>query len=83
MSNETGMFKLYDIRAKQQALTGEMKSRLVAALAEYYRESVQADTVVLCRDARLYCAGLMDKVLTMDSGSDAEPAVIGGLRVLK
>ena len=63
MSNETGMFKLYDIRAKQQALTGEMKSRLVAALARYYRESVQADTVVLCRDARLYCAGLMDKVL--------------------
>ena len=63
MSEELHMFKLYDIRTKRENLTDEVIFRLITALAKYYRESVQVDSVYVGRDARLYCAELMDKVL--------------------
>ncbi|MBQ0072236.1 MAG: hypothetical protein KBS81_10375, partial [Spirochaetales bacterium] len=49
-----GMFKTYDIRTKQQKLSGEMKERLYSAVALYYRDVVHAPSVVIGRDARLY-----------------------------
>ena len=57
------MFKLYDIRTKRQELSEEDIVRLLAAIAKYYKESVQVSSVFLGRDARLYCAELMDKAL--------------------
>ena len=57
------MFKLYDIRIKRQNLTDEDVECLLGAVAKYYKESVRVDSVFLGRDARIYCAELMDKAL--------------------
>ena len=63
MNSDYQMFKMYDIRTKKQNLSEDTESRLVCALAEYYRSSVKADTVFVGRDSRLYCAELMDRIL--------------------
>ncbi len=55
-----GMFKLYDIRAKEQNLTDEIRERLYNAIVFYYKESLKASSVVICRDARLYVPQLVE-----------------------
>lgn len=49
-----GMFKAYDIRTKIQNLSGENKERLCNAITCYYKNTLKVDSVVICRDARLY-----------------------------
>lgn len=58
--NELGMFKQYDVRTKWQNLSAEMKDKLCRAIAVYYRDNVKAESVVICRDARLYVPELAD-----------------------
>ena len=48
MSNETGMFKLYDIRAKQQTLTEEMKS--AAKILEFEHAAYLRDRINKLRE---------------------------------
>ena len=48
-----GMFKPYDIRTKRENLTPAMLDRLCASAAVYYRDVVKAESIVICRDARL------------------------------
>lgn len=55
-----GMFKLYDIRTKEHNLTPQLKDRLYNALAVYYKDSVKAGSIVICRDARLYVPELVE-----------------------
>jgi phosphomannomutase len=55
-----GMFKLYDIRTKEQNLTDEIRQRLYNAIVLYYKESVKASSIVICRDARLYVPQLVE-----------------------
>lgn len=57
------MFKLYDIRTKRQNLSDGDVDRLLGAVARYYKESVQVESVFLGRDARIYCAEMMDRAL--------------------
>ncbi|MBQ8075207.1 MAG: hypothetical protein IJ237_04395 [Oscillospiraceae bacterium] len=57
------MFKLYDIRTKRQNLTQEDVDCLLGAVAKYYKESVGVESVFLGRDARIYCAEMMDRAL--------------------
>lgn len=61
MSADITMFKLYDIRTKYQNLGDAEVDRLIAAIARYYKESVKVDSIYIARDARLYCAKLMDR----------------------
>ena len=55
-----GMFKLYDIRTKEQNLTEEIRERLYNAIVLYYKENLKATSVVICRDARLYVPQLVE-----------------------
>ncbi len=55
-----GMFKLYDIRTKEQNLTDKIRDRLYNAIVLYYKESLKASSVVICRDARLYVPQLVE-----------------------
>ncbi len=55
-----GMFKLYDIRTKEQNLTDKIRDRLYNAIVLYYKESLKASSVVICRDARLYVPELVE-----------------------
>ncbi len=55
-----GMFKLYDIRTKEQNLTDKIRERLYSAIVLYYKESLKAKSVVICRDARLYVPQLVE-----------------------
>ena len=55
-----GMFKLYDIRTKEQNLTDEIRDRLYNAIVLYYKDSLKATSVVICRDARLYVPQLVE-----------------------
>ena len=57
-----GMFKLYDIRTKEQNLTKEIRDRLYNAIVFYYKESLKATSVVICRDARLYVPQLVEEL---------------------
>lgn len=52
------MFKQYDIRTRQNALTAEVKERLYNAIAVYFRDYVRVKMVVIGRDARLYAPEL-------------------------
>ncbi len=63
MDNTAEMFKLYDIRTKHQNLTHEDSRRVITAIARYFKDSVQVDSIYIARDARLYCAELMDMAL--------------------
>lgn len=55
-----GMFKLYDIRTKEQNLTDKIRERLYNAIVLYYKENLKASSVVICRDARLYVPQLVE-----------------------
>ncbi len=55
-----GMFKLYDIRTKEQNLTATIRERLYNAIVVYFKESVKASSIVICRDARLYVPQLVE-----------------------
>ena len=55
-----GMFKLYDIRTKEQNLTEEIREHLYNAIVLYYKENLKATSVVICRDARLYVPQLVE-----------------------
>ncbi len=55
-----GMFKLYDIRTKEQNLTEEIRERLYNAIVLYYKDSLKCTSVVICRDARLYVPQLVE-----------------------
>lgn len=48
-----GMFKAYDIRTPARQLTPELAERLAYAEAQYFREQLGTNTVILCREARL------------------------------
>lgn len=63
MSVDKKMFKLYDIRTKYQNLSDEDADRVIAAIGRYYKESVKVSSLYIARDARLYCAKLMDRML--------------------
>ena len=67
MSDSLKMFKLYDIRTKHQNLSSEEAERVIAAIARYYKESVKVSSVYVARDARLYCAELLDKAVEVFS----------------
>ena len=55
-----GMFKLYDIRTKEQNLTDKIRERLYNAIVLYYKENLKASSVVICRDARLYVPQIVE-----------------------
>lgn len=55
-----GMFKSYDIRTKNNKLSDELRLRLCNAVALYYRDCLNVDSVVICRDARLYVPQLAE-----------------------
>lgn len=59
------MFKMYDIRTKHQNLSAQDADRLIAAIARYYKETLGVRGVVLARDARLYCARLLDRAVEL------------------
>lgn len=56
-----GMFKAYDIRTPAAQLPLALSERLAYAEAQYFREQLGADTVVLCRDARLSGARYLEQ----------------------
>ena len=56
-----GMFKAYDIRTPAAQLPLALSERLAYADAQYFREQLRADTVVLCRDARLSGARYLEQ----------------------
>lgn len=60
---QLGMFKLYDIRTKEHNLTPALKERLYNAIAVYFRDSVKARSIVICRDARLYVPELVEGLM--------------------
>jgi phosphomannomutase len=47
------MFKAYDIRTPAKQLTLDLSERLAYAEAQYFRETLGANKVILCREARL------------------------------
>ena len=57
-----GMFKPYDIRTKIEKLSDENLSRLSESVALYYKNTLSADSVVLCRDARLYAPKVVESL---------------------
>ena len=59
-----GMFKSYDIRTKHQNLTPETIDRLTESVARYYRDDVKVDSLVIARDARLYCPEVMESLIS-------------------
>ena len=63
MEKYSRMFKMYDIRTDYKNLTGEAGTVLISAIAEYYRDSVKVKSVFVGRDARIHCAGLMNRIL--------------------
>lgn len=48
------MFKAYDVRTKESKLTDELKTRLINSIVVYTKEILKTQTVIICRDARLY-----------------------------
>ncbi len=59
-----GAFKAYDIRTKIENLPLELEIRLCQSVARYMKFSLKADTVVICRDARLYVPQLAETLIT-------------------
>lgn len=59
------MFKVYDIRTKAQNLTPEIKEWLYNAIALYYKNSVKAKSIIICRDARLSAPDLAEGLAQM------------------
>ncbi len=57
-----GMFKSYDIRTKNHFLTDELRDRLLNAVTLYYRDVLKVNSVVICRDARLYVPLLAEEM---------------------
>ncbi len=58
-----GMFKTYDIRTRESRLTDEVRRRLTAAVAYYYRRIVKAESVLLSHDARLGAPALAEALI--------------------
>lgn len=63
MTDLSQIFKLYDIRVRHDEISHGGFVSLVAAMARYFRDEARVARVVVCRDARLHSAGLMDLIL--------------------
>lgn len=61
--NNLSMFKAYDIRTKAEKLNASDIFDLVSAVSRYYKEDLKLDRVIIARDARLYCPGIMERFL--------------------
>ncbi len=64
MDKNLKMFKAYDIRTKIGALDDQIIRMLATSVARYFKEDVKVDSVVMARDARLYCPRLMEALIT-------------------
>ena len=60
---DLSMFKAYDIRTRHEALDDTKIEALSKAIAIYYRDDVEVESVVLGRDARLHCPELMEAIM--------------------
>lgn len=60
MKENLGMFKAYDIRAKEQTISPERRAALVRAVVRYYTEELGTERVILARDARLHGPKLLE-----------------------
>ena len=58
-----GMFKPYDIRTKMEKLGPELLKRLSLSVALYYKNILEAPSVVIGRDARLNAPGVTDSLV--------------------
>ncbi|HWQ14397.1 MAG TPA: phosphoglucomutase [Roseiflexaceae bacterium] len=56
-----GMFKAYDIRTPARHLPLDLAERLAYAEAQYFREQLGTNAVILCRDARLSGAQYLEQ----------------------
>lgn len=57
------MFKAHDIRAKRECFAGEGGRRVAVAVAYYMACVLKADSIVLCRDARLGGETLLEEMV--------------------
>lgn len=57
------MFKPYDIRSKVENLDSDIISRLSRATALYFKEYAKVESVLICRDARLYVPSLAESLI--------------------
>lgn len=57
------MFKAHDIRAKRECFAGEGGRRIAEAVAFYMVSVLKADSIVLCRDARLGSETLLEEMV--------------------
>lgn len=60
-----GAFKAYDIRTKISNLDDELKLRLYNAVVAYVKDSLKAESVVICHDARLYVPEMAEDLAMM------------------
>ncbi len=61
--SDLGMFKAYDIRTRTTGLDEAKKTALARSVSSYFAADLKADSVVICRDARL-AAPEMTELLT-------------------
>ena len=61
----TGMFKSYDIRTKEELLTPGMIKRLLDATAVYFIDVARVESIVLSHDARLGCPALLEEAISL------------------